>query len=929
MPKHLNDKSLAELAPVSRQAACEGIVLLENREGALPLKPEETVSLFGRCQINTYRSGTGSGGAVNVPYAVNALEGLRASEGCAVNEELVAVYASWVAENPFDDGGGGWAAEPWFQQEMPLTDDVVSQAASVSSKAVVFIGRTAGEDKDNADMPGSYRLTELETAMITTVAAHFSQVVLVLNTTNIIDMSWLDTIPGKESIKAVLYSWAAGMEAGHALADVLTGVVSPSGRLADTIAYRLEDYPSAANFGSTEFNCYAEDIYVGYRYFETFNPTAVQYPFGAGLSYTRFERESACLTTEGIGAAKLLHVDITVRNAGREYAGKEVVQLYCEAPQGRLGKPARLLAGFAKTGTLQPGESETVRISIPFKSLASYDDSGVTGNRSCYVLESGEYRFYVGGSVRDAQPIDGTVALEELVVTETLSEALAPIRDFERLKPGGRRTDDTYEEAFEPVPRRTVNLADRIQSRLPPTYEPTGDQGIRLADVKAGNATMEAFVAQMTTDDLATLVRGEGMCSPKVSPGTAAAFGGTTENLFKLGIPVAAATDGPSGMRMDSGHKATQVPIGTLLACTWNAPLNEQLFHLVGQEMCAYRIDTLLGPGINIHRHPLNGRNFEYFSEDPLMTGTMAAAQTRGLARAGVSGTIKHFVANEQETARSDADSVVSERALREVYLKPFEMAVKQGSASTIMTAYNPVNGHWTASNYDLNTSILRSEWGYTGIVMSDWWAKMNHNTEGGQADITFTSFMLRAQNDLYMVMANAAENPLKDNTREALEKGDLTLGELQRAAMNICRFIMGTPAMDRPLVPYDPVKSFAARNDLRGQAIALENGIEFNTRVNASAIMQVAEPGTYRVQVHVRNGRSKLAQSSCSLYLNGTFAMSFPVNGTEGEWIDMEGIPVRLESGYYELVLDFVKPGLELGRLTLDRMMALSRDMS
>lgn len=920
MPKCHNDKSRAELAPVSRQAACEGIVLLENREGALPLKPGETVSLFGRCQINTYRSGTGSGGAVNVPYAVSALEGLRANPAISLNEALVAIYESWVREHPFDDGGGGWAAEPWFQQEMPLTDDVVSQAASVSSKAFIFIGRTAGEDKDYADMPGSYRLTELETAMITAVAARFSQVVLVLNTTNIIDMSWLETIPGRESIKAVLYSWAAGMEGGHALADVLAGDVSPSGRLADTIAYRLEDYPSSANFGSTEFNCYAEDIYVGYRYFETFNPTAVQYPFGAGMSYTRFAREAVVLTTEGAGAELVVHVDSTVRNAGTTYAGKEVVQLYCEAPQGQLGKPARVLVGFAKTEVLQPGAVETVRVSIALHALASYDDEGVTGHCSCYVLEPGEYRFYVGGSVRHAQLIERTVPLEELVVTETLGEALAPIRDFERLKPGGRRTDGTYEETFLPVPQRTVDLAARIQSRLPPSLEPTGDRGIRLADVKHGMAKMEDFVAQMSREDLATFVRGEGMCSPKVTPGTAAAFGGTTARLFKLGIPVAAAADGPSGIRMDSGHKATQVPIGTLLACTWNVPLNQELFHLVGQELRAYHIDTLLGPGINIHRHPLNGRNFEYFSEDPLMTGTMAAAQTLGLASAGVTGTIKHLAANEQETARNDADSVVSERALREVYLKPFEMAVKQGSASTIMTSYNPVNGHWAASNYDLNTTILRSEWGYTGIVMSDWWAKMNHNAKGGQADRTFTSFMLRAQNDLYMVVANAAENPLKDNTLEALEKGDLTLGELQRAAMNICRFIMRTPAMDRPLVPFNPVKSFAARSILRGQAVELAAGIDLNATTNTTASIEVAEAGVYRVRARVRNPRSTAAQSSCSLYLNGDFAMTIPVNGTDGEWIEVEGIQVQLEQGGYDLALDFVKPGLELARLTFER---------
>ena len=401
-----------------------------------------------------------------------------------------------------------------------------------------------------------------------------------------------------------------------------------------------------------------------------------------------------------------------------------------------------------------------------------------------------------------------------------------------------------------------------------------------------------------------------------------AAFGGTTESLFQLGIPVAAAADGPSGIRMDSGHKATQVPIGTLLACTWNAPLNEAIFALVGRELRAYRIDTLLGPGINIHRHPLNGRNFEYFSEDPFLTGAIAAAQTRGLAQAGVAGTIKHFAANDQETARHDVDSVASERCLREIHLKPFELAVKQGRASSLMTSYNPVNGHWAASNYDLNTTILRGEWGYTGIVMSDWWAKMNHPAEGGGGDRSFTSFMLRAQNDLYMVVENdkAAQNPLNDNTLAALEKGELTLGELQRAAMNICRFIMAAPVMERPLVPYDPVKRFAPRPDLPGDAVALAAGLEFNTKVNAAARMEVAEAGVYRVLARARNERDRAAQSSCSLYLNGTFAMSIPVNGTEGRWVEVQGVPVRLEPGLYEVTLDFVKPGLELGRLEFAR---------
>lgn len=908
-----------KLIPVSRQAACEGIVLLDNHDAVLPIKKGEKLSLFGRCQINTYRSGTGSGGAVNVPYAVNALEGLRSHPALEINEELVSLYEEWIAEHPFDDGGGGWAAEPWFQEEMPLSDEVIKQAAVKSDKALIFIGRTAGEDQDNVDAPGSYRLTELEEEMIIKVCAHFDKVIMVLNVSNIMDMSWLNTLENKASIKAVLYSWAAGMEGGHALADVISGDVSPSGRLCDSIAYQLADYPSSAHFGRKDYNCYVEDIYVGYRYFETFKPQAVQYEFGAGLSYTKFSQELLAHTIEGNGVERVLHFDFTVKNIGTDYSAKEVVQVYCEAPQGRLGKPARVLAGFAKSAVLQPGESETLRVSIALKSLASYDDSGVTGHRACYVLEEGKYQFYAGGSVRKAARITALLQLDELLVTEVLKEALAPSHAFERLKPGALREDGSYQETYEPVPQRTISLKDRITSALPAAQALTGDQGIRLKDVKEGYASLAAFIAQMTPEELAALVRGEGMCSPKVAPGTAAAFGGLSDNLFNLGIPAVAATDGPSGIRMDSGHKATQVPIGTMLACTWNRELNEQLFYLIGQQLCAYQIDNLLGPGINIHRHPLNGRNFEYFSEDPFITGIMGAAQTRGLKRAGVSGTIKHFAANDQETNRHNVDSIVSERALREIHLKGFEMAVKEGQASSIMTCYNPINGHWGASNYDLNTAILREQWGYSGLVMSDWWAKMNDPIEAGKEHVTFTSYMLRAQNDLYMVVENdgAASNAMKDDTLDALAKGTLTLGELQRSAMNICRFIMATPAMNRPLQPYDPIKTFAAQSGVPNNvALTIEEGIELNTKINKSVSIAVPETGIYQLSGILRYERNSLAQSSCSLSLNRTFCMSLSSNGTDGKRITVDGLKVKLEKGFYALSVDFVKPGLELESL-------------
>ncbi|MDR9827200.1 glycoside hydrolase family 3 C-terminal domain-containing protein [Vibrio sp. FNV 38] len=908
------------LATISRQIAAEGLVLLENKNNTLPLMPNEMISVFGRCQIDTYRSGTGSGGAVNVPYAVNILDGLQANRNISLNQKLVSHYQDWVRENPFDNSGGGWAAEPWFQKEMPLEADVVEQAAKSSDKAIIIIGRTAGEEQDNAEQQGSYFLTEDELNMVELVTQHFKQVVVVLNVSNIIDMSWLESVNHPQAITAVLYSWAAGMEGGHALADVLSGDVSPSGRMTDTVAHNIEDYPSTANFGRTDFNQYQEDIYVGYRYFETFKPEAVKYEFGSGLSYSEFTTELINYTTTEEDGEQVFSFDIEVINTGNK-ASKEVVQLYVESPQGQLGKSSRQLVAFAKTQVLAPKDSQMLTLSVPMSILAAYDDSGVSGYKSSYVLEEGKYRFYLGGSVRRAQLVNANFELEKTLCLETLTEAMAPVQAFTRIKPDVRQDNGCYNIVYEAVPTRQVDLAKRIQSQLPKALEFTGDVGIKLIDVKEQRASLSDFVSQLNDQDLASIARGEGMCSPKVTPGTAAAFGGVTERLIKFGIPVAAAADGPSGIRMDSGHNATQVPIGTLLGCSWNTDLNEELYSLVGQELRLNKIDTLLGPGINIHRHPLNGRNFEYFSEDAVLTGRIAAAQTRGLKRAGVTGTIKHFVANDQETERKNVDSIVSERALREIHLKPFEMAVKEGNATSIMTAYNPVNGHWTASNYDLNTTILRGEWGYRGIVMSDWWAKMNSPELAGEASMTRTGAMIRSQNDLYMVVDNngSKDNVAGDDTLSELAQGNLMVGEMQRIALNICRFLLDTPAMDRPVESFDSVKMFAP---IKGKSFeSLISNLQQITFGSEPMInISVTEEGVYDCRALMKYDRDSTAQSSCNLSINDVFAMTLPINGTKGHMVEVVGQKVSLKKGTYQLSVESVKPGLELEYISLIR---------
>ncbi|MDE5563988.1 MAG: glycoside hydrolase family 3 C-terminal domain-containing protein, partial [Oscillospiraceae bacterium] len=762
------------------QAAAEGIVMLRNEKQALPLSEHEEIAVFGRIQLHYYKSGTGSGGMVNVSKVTSILDGLLET-GVNVNRKLLDTYKAWDEANPYDLGSG-WGDEPWSQEEMPLDETLVQETAKTSRTAVVIIGRTAGEEQDNRMEKGSFLLTDGEQEMLRLTRAYFEKVVVLLNVGNIMDMHFMDTY----APDAVLYVWQGGMTGGTGAAMVLTGKISPSGKLPDTIAYEIQDYPSHAYFGDMSANVYAEDIYVGYRYFETFAKDRVRFPFGFGLSYTTFCVTAGELVQE---ADEQYFLKVTVTNTGNR-AGKEVVQVYCEAPQGKLGKPARELVSFGKTHTLAPGESET--LILLFNLPAAYDDSGVTGHRFCYVQEKGMYNLYIGTDVRSAV-LASSVQLSETVVTEQCRQAMAPVQPFRRMKPAV--SDDGFTVTYEDVPLLAFDEEKRRTEALPTELIPDGGH-YKLADVYHGNATMEQFIAQLPDEALCSIVRGEGMGSPRVTPGTASAFGGVSELLVDYGIPAGCCSDGPSGMRLDCGTKAFSLPNGTLLASTFNQSLLQELYYLLGLEMTANQVDCLLGPGMNIHRHPLNGRNFEYFSEDPFLTGQIAAAELRGLHRAGVTGTIKHFCGNNQETNRHFLNSVVSERALREIYLRGFEIAVKKGDADSIMTTYGAVNGLWTAGSYDLCTEILRNEWGFTGFVMTDWWAHINER--GGEPGKRDFAAMVRAQNDVYMVCADGGSND--DNLMESLADGTLTRVELQRSAANVCRFLLHTKAMVRLL---------------------------------------------------------------------------------------------------------------------------------
>lgn len=880
----------------AREMAAEGLVLLKNDNKALPLKQGETVSVFGRMQNHYYKSGTGSGGMVNVARVVGILDALNECKDVNVNQKLAETYAAWDKEHPVELGLG-WGQEPWSQAEMPVTEELVQEAAGESDSAIVIIARTAGEDKDNTLEKGAFMLTDIETDMLRLVRENFQKMVVLLNVGGLIDMSFLDTI----SPDACMYVWQGGMVGGYGVADVLVGDVSPSGKLTDTIAYDIKDYPAYDNFGGEERNFYAEDIYVGYRYFETFAKDKVRYPFGYGLSYTDFKigvKHASMDFEKGVA-----NICVKVTNTGKRL-GKEVVQVYGEMPQGRLGKPSRVLIDFAKTKELVPGLSDELKFEIPLDRMASFDDSGATGHRNCYVLEAGDYTIHVGNSIRNTTECL-FFELAETVELKKLQEALAPYEKFVRMKPfcdeNGRMLIE-YEE----TPLVTVDMYDRREQELPEEIPVTGDKGITLLDVKEGRASMDEFIAQFDDEDLACFVRGEGMGSSLVTAGTASAFAGVSPNLIAHKIPSVCCDDGPSGMRLDSGMKAFSLPNGTLCGCSFNKELNTRLYALLGLEMTANKVEVLLGPGMNIHRHPLNGRNFEYFSEDPYLTGSIATAQLEGLKSSGVSGTIKHFCGNNQEYHRHTMDSVISQRALREIYLKGFEIAVKSGYADSVMTTYGLVNGLYTAGSYDLNTTILRNEWGFTGVVMTDWWASINRR--GMEPDANDFATMIQAQNDMYMCCPDGSKNMGGDNVLEALQDGRILRAELQRIAKNVCSFAMDTNAFKR--LVGEPVNIEIINRPKQADDFSIDDVEYINVDrdilidltekastadTNYVIALDVEHPGEYEVSLRGSSTLEKLAQLPCTLFFNGFPVSNFTFNGTDGK-----DVVIRKEVKFY-----------------------------
>ena len=772
------EKEISEGMPaLARQMAAEGTVMLKN-DGVLPLNEGTVVSLFGRTYKDYFFVGYGSGGDVNRPYNIDIAQGIENCEDLTLNAELHNTYMTWREKHPVSHGY--WAHWPLRYEEMPLTDEIVGSARKISDTAVVTIGRSSGEDRDCDLANGSYYLHDEEIEMLNKVTSHFDKVIVLLNVGNIIDMSWVKHYGDK--IGAVLYVWQGGMESGNAVADILCGKACPCGKLTDTIAKAYEDYPSSAQFGNKKVNEYTEDIFVGYRYFETFAQDKVLYPFGFGLSYTDFEIKANGVTADENGFS----LDVTVTNTG-QYSGKEVVQLYLSKPCGKLGNPARELVAFAKTKTLDCGEAQDLSLYVDMYSLASYDDCGATNNANSYVIEAGEYDFYLGNSVRDAEKVHSYFH-EETTLWEQLKQVCAPKYDFKIFK--AEEIDGKTVLSTKSVAKEKYDMATRILNHIPEDIEQTGDRGIKLDDVKSGRATMNEFVAQLDNTELEAITRGGyKMYNPLGPKGNAGVYGGVLESLRDKGVRPIVTTDGPSGIRLVSC--CSLLPIGTLLACSFNTELVTELYKIIAKEMKKKGSDVLLAPGMNIHRNHLCGRNFEYFSEDPYLSGKIGAASVLGIQSEGGSACPKHFACNNQELCRNTNESRLSERALRQIYLKGFEICIKESKPKNIMTSYNKINGVWCHYNYDTCVTVLRNEWGYEGNVMTDWWMKPSKSIEFPK--LKDQAYRVRSGVNLLMPGGDRVTNEKPDGTLLATlgKPYGITLGEIQQSAKWILKSVI------------------------------------------------------------------------------------------------------------------------------------------
>lgn len=799
---------------LARRAAAEGMVLLKNEEKVLPLKTGSKVALFGAGAARTIKGGTGSGD-VNERESVSIYQGLVNAGYQITNaawiEEYEKIYMSariaWRDDINRRTAGDEmqffniYSATPFYLPAGPKAED------SEADTAIYILSRIAGEGSDRLNEPGDYLLTEEEKTMLRDICAYYEKVIVAVNTGGLVDLSFLDEY---SNIYALIQIVQPGMEGGNAFADIISGQVTPSGKLADTWAFRYEDYPNAETFshnnGNVNEEYYEEGIYVGYRYFDSFD-MPVRYGFGYGMSYTDFQVETEEIHISGAEKPEAV-VSVKVTNTGAVYSGKEVVQVYLSAPEGKLEKEFRRLCAFAKTRELAPGESQRLQLAIPVDQMASYDPED-----GAWIMEEGYFGIWVGTSLPDSE-LKAMLQVKETKILVCVENICPLQKELHGLTLASEKRMERYEKwvnegKAQGLPVLEIDLSDvRTEvvdySEIP---ENSDHEAVKIVN----QLDMEQLI-QLATGDPAK-GQGSNLGSAGISvPGSA---GETSSCAEELGISSIVLADGPAGLRLNQSYYVkdgkivplpfevsfergffapdvkcdgekyyqycTAIPVGTLLAQTWDVELIRKIGEMIGDEMRRFHVTLWLAPGMNIHRNPLCGRNFEYYSEDPFVSGKIAAAMTKGVQSiAGCGTTIKHFACNNQEDNRIGSDSIVSERALREIYLKGFEIAVKESQPLSIMTSYNLINGIHAANNYDICTKAARREWGFEGVIMTDW-----TTTEQG-SDCTAAGCM-RAGNDLVM----PGQFSDHENIRQEIAEGKLTAEELKACIVRLVNVIL------------------------------------------------------------------------------------------------------------------------------------------
>lgn len=804
-------------AEVARKIAAEGIVLLKNDRNMLPIKKKSKIALFGAGASRTVKGGTGSGD-VNERKSISIYEGLNEKGYKITTKKWLKEYdetyqksrIKWKndIQKKSEETGSGLSFFSVYSRT-PFRAPAGDKAYVTDTDTAVYVlSRTAGEGIDRHAVEGDYFLSEEENNLLEEICHLYKNVLLIINTGGIVDLSFLDKY---EQIRTVLYVSQPGQEGGRAVADIISGDSVPSGKLTDSWAFKYEDYPNAETFsyndGNLERELYKEGIYVGYRYFDSFN-VPVRFCFGYGKSYTDFKIESKEIIVEEDGTVKII-VDVT--NCGKRFSGKEVIQVYVSLPSGKLEKEYRRLCAFEKTKELNPGETESLEVSFTAKELCSYNEG-----EAAWILEAGKYGIFLGGSLSESCLIGSLNLKEEKVIAK--AENICPLKEkLEEISipPHLReKREQSLRKVMSEKPQFDYSLTELRSKTFNYDYVEPEDQAMEIAK----KLSLEKLILLSTGDP------GKGQGSQLGSAGitVAGSAGQTSSCAEELGVDSIVLADGPAGLRLhqyytiSSGEMktlpfmaaiekgflydgpqpegiryyqyCTAFPVGTLAAQSWNKKVIQEMGEAVGTELELFHVTLWLAPGMNIHRNPLCGRNFEYYSEDPFLSGMIAAAMTKGVQSHSKCGTtIKHYACNNQEDNRMQSDSVLSERALREIYLRGFGIAISEAQPLALMTSYNLINGVYTANSFDLCMKGARCEFGFKGLIMTDW-----TTTEKNQN--CTASGCIHAGNDL--IMPGKVSDHI--NIQTALENGHLKEKELRECIARIIRVILRTSFSDR-----------------------------------------------------------------------------------------------------------------------------------